>query len=428
LSTLLARREGDLVRNWRSEQIRNVALVGHGGSGKTTLVEALAHCAGVLSRVGRVEDGNTLSDYEPEELKRHISTCTSVVNLESEDHLLCVLDAPGYPDFLGEVAAALSACELAVIVVSATDGVQVGTELAFELAEQAGVARMFFVNKLDKERADYEGVVKELVERFGAGVAPIEMPIGSESSFEGVVDLLTDEAIVYVNGRPEHRPIPEGMAATEHTLRDQLVEGIVVGDDDLMERYLDGYVPSPAELEATLATGISKATVFPIVCGSAKSGIGIDRLAELIFEIGPSPLAGPPVSVLAGGSSHPVEPNQSGEPLAYVFKTISDPFVGKVSWLKVLSGHLRPDTNLVNTRSHAEERLHGIFAQRGREQLASPVPPPVRSSRWPRQPRFRPLIPWPLDPPRWWFSPAYRPPAPSTPLRWLRSPTGTRTR
>ena len=195
--------------------------------------------------------------------------------------------------------------------------------------------------------------------------------MGEEAGFRGIADLLTDTAIIYENGKPQSGPIPDDLAAVEHEVREQLVEGIVVGDDGLMERYLEGEVLSGAELEATLANGVAQGLVFPVVCGSAVTGVGIDRLATLLAEIAPTPDSRPPVEVRAGDSVTEVACNPAGQPLAQVFKTISDPYVGKISLLRVLSGTIRPDTVLTDPRTHADQRLHVLQLLRGKE--AQPV-------------------------------------------------------
>jgi elongation factor G len=360
-----------------SSLIRNVALVGHGGAGKTSLAEALLFVSGAINRQGRVEDGTTVCDFDPEEVKRTISVSTSLASFEFAGHKINLLDCPGYADFLPEVEAALRVADLAVFVVSAVEGVEVQTEVVWKLAEQLGLPRMIFVNKEDRERADFERVLAQLQSLFGRGVAPLELPLDEEAGFHAVVDLLTDTAIVYDDEQGHHHdePVPEAIAAHEHEVHDALVEGIVEADDALMERYLEGDEPSPKELEDTLAKGVLAGTVFPVICGSALKDVGIDLLAKFICEIGPSPLDRPPVMAEAAGDLHEVACDPEGQPLAYVWKTLVDRHVGKVSLFKVLSGTIRPDTVLTNPRSHADERLHALFTLRGKEQVpVSEVP------------------------------------------------------
>ncbi|MBV9932753.1 MAG: elongation factor G [Actinobacteria bacterium] len=356
------------MKSFPPAKIRNVALVGHGGAGKTTLTEALLHCAGAINRVGRVEDGTTTTDFEPEEVKRTISVALSLAPFEWEGHKVNLIDCPGYADFLHEVDAAFQVADLAVFVVSAVEGVEVQTEVAWRMAADRQLPRMIFINKLDRERASFERTLEQLRSTFGAGVAPLELPIGEEAAFHGVADLLTDKAITYDTGKAVEGEIPEEMEAQEHQVHDNLVEGIVVADDDLMERYLEGDTPSPKELEETLAHGVASATVFPVICGSATKEVALDRLAQFICEIGPSPLDRPPVTVEAGGGTQEIPCDPAGQPLAYVFRTLADPYVGKVSIFKVLSGTIRPDAVLTNPRTHADEKLHGLFTLRGKEQ------------------------------------------------------------
>jgi elongation factor G len=359
------------MKSYSTDKIRNVVLVGHSGTGKTTLTEALLSRAGAIARAGRVEDGNTVSDFEPEEQKRRISISLALAPFEWEGHKVNLIDTPGYADFVGDVGAALQVADLAVFVVSAVEGVEVQTEAIWKRCVALELPRLVFVNKLDKERADYERTLEQLRSTFGAGVAPLELPIGLEAGFKGVADLLTDSAFIYQpDGTHVSGPIPDDMTELEHQVHDNLVEGIVVADDALMERYLEGDIPSAAELEHTLAHGVASATVFPVVCGSAITGVGVDRLADFLCEIGPSPADRPAVNVEAGDKAIGIAPDSSGQPLAYVFKTIADPYVGQLSLFKVLSGSIKSDDQLVNSANGTAERLHGLFVLRGKEQTA----------------------------------------------------------
>jgi elongation factor G len=348
------------VKTYPSAKIRNVALVGHGGAGKTTLAEALLHVAGATQRMGRVEDGTTVSDFDPEEHKRGISVGLSVLPFEYEGHKINLLDCPGYADFVGDVVAALRVADLALFVISAVDGVEVQAEIAWKLAEAAGIPRAFFVNKLDRDRASFARTMDELKAKFGAGVAPLELAIGEEASLSGVVDLLSDTAYTYAEGARTGTAgeVPESLADQEHAVHDALIEGIVVGDDDLMERYLGDERIEYSELAGALAQGIASGSVFPVLCGSATRLVGVDRLAHFLVEEAPAP------SVTA-----------EGPPATFVFKTIADPYVGRVNVFKVHSGSVRPDAVLTNGRTMTDERLHQLFTLRGKEQEpASEVP------------------------------------------------------
>jgi len=349
-------------------RIRNVALVGHGGSGKTTLAEALLHAAGTIPRMGRVEDGTAVCDSEPEEARHHLSASLALASFEWQSTKINLLDCPGYADFFGEVSAALGVADLAVFVVSAVEGVEVQTEIAWALAAERQIPRMVFINKLDRERADFDRTLSQAQDVFGAGIAPLELPVGAEGGFRGVLDLLSDRAITYDTGSAVEGPVPDDLAATEHQIHDSLVEGIVVADDSLMERYLEGDTIGFEELEKTLAHGVAAGSVFPVVCGSALKGIGIDRLADLIVEIGPSPAERPAVPVVAGDDITEVAPDPAAKPLAVVFKTVADPF-GRISMMKVLSGTIRADEALVNTRTRTDERIHQLFGLRGKDHL-----------------------------------------------------------
>ncbi|MBA3289640.1 MAG: elongation factor G [Acidimicrobiia bacterium] len=364
-----------------TDKIRNVALIGHAGAGKTTLVESLLMRAGVLARAGRVEDGTTVCDTEPEEVKRTMSLSLALAPFEwsasdGERYKVNLIDTPGYADFASDLDAALSVADLAVLVVSAVDGVEVGTELAWHRAVELGVPRMVFVTKEDKPRADFHGVLQQLRTMFGSGFVPLELPLGEEERLHGVADVLTDQGFEYdADGGRHAEPLPPDVADEEHRLHDEIVEEIVAGDDEQLERYLSGDVPSASELERTLAHEVLDGLEFPVLLGSAATGVGIDRLADFICELGPSP-ADRPVTVLAGaqgaGGAVPVTADPGGKSLVYVFKTVADQFVGQVSLVKVLSGTVAVDDRLVNTTTGTEERLHGLFHLRGKEHLAAP--------------------------------------------------------
>jgi len=359
--------------------IRNVALVGHHGAGKTTLAEALLAATGALARRGSVEKGTTVMDFEPEEMSRQLSVSTSLASFTVNGVKVNLLDTPGYADFAGEMVTALANADLAVLVVSATDGVQAQTEDTWRAAGRLGVPRVIVVNKLDRERADFDRTLADIRQTFGAGVAPVELPIGHEADFHGVIDLLDDTATHYdiasagvaapVDGTVppagHEGPIPDDLVDEEHTVHEQLVEGIVVGDDDLMERYLNGETLDYAELEKSLAGGVASAAVFPVLCCSATSGVGVDRLARLIEELCPSPGSRPPVLATAGTETAEIPSDPSGPTVLTVTKTYNDSHTGKMSLCKVLSGTLQPDAVLVNSRTREEERLHALQSMAG---------------------------------------------------------------
>lgn len=367
--------------------VRNVALVGHGGSGKTTLAEALLLRAGAVPRAGRVEDGSTVCDHEPEEVARGSSVALGVADLDWTcsqgcPHRVTLLDTPGAPDFAGAVDAALSVADLAVVVVSAVDGVQSGTEAAWRRCDEAGIPRLVVVSQEDRARADFHRVldqVRDLAQRTGhdpAAVVPLELPLGEEQALHGVADVLSDRGLDYTpDGRHRDCDLPADVADEEHRLHDEVTEEIVAHDDDQLERYLSGDVPDAADLERTLAREVARGTAVPVLVVSAATGVGVDRLADLVCEIGPSPADRPArLRVGTGGAATtdlPADPG--GEPVLHVFRTVADPFVGQVSVFKVLSGTVRPGDRLVSTATGTEERLHGLFRLRGREHLPADV-------------------------------------------------------
>ena len=341
------------AKTFPTEKIRNIALVGHGGAGKTSLAEALLFSAGVIPRLGKVEDGNTVTDFDPEEARRRISVSLAMAPFEHSGHKVNVIDTPGYADFLSDVAAALRAADLAVFVVSAVEGVEVQTEVVWRMCDELGLPRCVFVNKLDRERSSFARTLDQLKDRFGQGIAPLELPIGEEGAFHGVVDLLDDHAVFYADGTATEGEIPPEMEVEEHSVHDALIEGIVVGDDALMERYLADEAIPYEELAHALADGVATGTVFPVLCGSATKLIGVDRLAAFVCEEGPPPAAA------------------DGAPVAFVFKTIVDPYVGHVNLFKVLQGTVKTDATLVNGRTMHEEKLHQLSVMRGKEQEAA---------------------------------------------------------
>ncbi|HEX3946075.1 MAG TPA: elongation factor G, partial [Acidimicrobiales bacterium] len=352
--------------------IRNVALVGHHGAGKTTLAEALLVATGAISRQGSVERGTTVCDFEPEATDRQLSVALAVAPIEVDGVKVNLLDTPGTIDFAADVQTALALADLAVIVVGATDGVQAQTEDAWRAAAALGLPRVVVVDKLDRDRADFDRVLTEIGQAFGAGVAPVELPIGAEAAFCGVIDLLDDTATLYEPGAGPpvagtEGPIPDELVTAEHRVHEQLVEGIVVGDDDLMARYLDGETISRIELQASLAGGVAAGVVFPVLCCSGATGVGVDRLARLLVELCPSPAHHRPAVVRAGDQTVEVPCDPAGRPLLVVARSLSDHHSGKLSLCKVLSGTVQPDLVLVNTRTRVDERLHVLQTLRGHE-------------------------------------------------------------
>ena len=357
------------MKAFAPECIRNVVLVGPPGSGKTSLAEAMLYRAGAVGRVGRVEDGSTVCDHEPEEKAAGHSLSTGLAMFEWEGHKVNLLDTPGTYDFAGEALGALAAADLAVFVIDASSGLDHSSVSLWREASKRSLPRMLFINKLDREHANFDSVLAELQSAFGAGVAPLEIPIGLAETFHGVADLLTDTAWLYDSGHGEQAEIPEELRAREADIHEALVENIVVADDDLLERYLDGDVPAFAELEKVLGKGVASASVFPVVCGSATGPIAVDRLCNYLVEVGPSPLDRAPTTVTVAGTETEVVPDPAADPLVQVFKTAVDPYLGHISYLRVLTGTVRNDSSLTNGRTGDSERFRNLVTMRGGESI-----------------------------------------------------------
>ena len=348
------------------DRIRNVVLVGHGGSGKTSIAEALLYAGGVTTRLGNVTDGNTTTDYEPEEIDRQSSISLAVAPIDWHGYKINVIDTPGYSDFIGEVRSALRAADLALFVVSGTDGVEVQTEAIWKLAEEEGIARAFFINKLDRERSSYTRVLSELKDAFGTSVAPVEMPVGSESNLRGVAGVVSEHAFLYEGGGWEGKEVdpPDEIKAALDEVHTSLVEAVVENDEELLEAYFEGEMPSQQQLVDGLREGIANRTIYPVLCGSATALIGIDRLADLIIRDGPSPLDRP-MPPIEGEDEFATNP--AGPVEAYVFKTISDPYLGRISLFRLFSGTIKADIVLENPRVAASGKLHNLFFMHGKE-------------------------------------------------------------
>lgn len=347
------------------EKIRNVALVGHGGSGKTTLAEALLFVGGATTRQGSVDNGTSLLDYDPEEQSRGISINLAVAALDWDGHRINLIDTPGYADFAGDARAALRAADLALFVVSGVDGVEVGTELMWKAAAEEGIPRAIYINKLDRERASFSRTLEQLREAFGKRVAPIHIPVGEEHELNGLARVVTSRVYLYPEGSGRGQLLdapPPGLADLLTSTHTALIESVVETDEDLMEAYFEGKEPSREVVVSTVHKGMLNGEVFPVLIGSGHRLIGVDTLAEFLCDFAPSPLERvvPPLTL---GS---LDIRVDGPAIATVFKTISDPFVGKVSLLRVLSGTIRRDDNLAITNGPTV-RMHNLFHIQGKD-------------------------------------------------------------
>ena len=362
------------LKTYDAKDIRNVLLVGHGGSGKTTLLEAMLFTAGAITRMGTVEDGNTVSDHDPDEQRKGISVSLSMAPIEWQGVKINVLDAPGYADFIGDVRSAIRAADAVIVVVSAVDGVEVQTEVAWELAVEAGLPRAIFVNKLDRERSDFQATLDQLVSSFGNQVAPFELPIGAEHEFEGVADLLHEKADRYPSGpRAEETEWPEEIHRIADPAREKLIEAVAESDDALIEEYLEVGTLPEEHIVSGAKDGFARARLAPVLVGSAAKAIGIDRLLDFIVEEFPSPLdRGPMTAIDKDGTETERTTEATGPLTAFVFKTLSDPFVGHITMFRVFSGSMRPDSTVHDTTQGTDERIGQLFTLIGKEH--EPVP------------------------------------------------------
>lgn len=356
------------MKAYRPEQIRNVGLFSHGGAGKTTLGEAMLFNAGAINRVGRVEDGASTSDYEPEEIKRHISVNLSLLPFEWKGHKVNLLDAPGYLDFAGEVREAIRAIDSALVLVDAVAGVEVGTELVWKQLEAAGMPRAILVNKIDRENSSFERTVDTLRARFGKAVVAVQVPIGAQDRFAGVVDLIKMRGLLGADLTPG--PIPGDLTGTCGTFREQLIEAVAETDDDLISKYLEGEELGQDELLKALHKAVGAGQIFPVLVASGGSNRAVRGVMDAIVELLPPPTERPAVTAteVASGKEVTLESSESGPLAALVFKTTADPFVGKLTYFRVFSGTFKSDSHIWNARSGREERVGQLFVVRGKTQ------------------------------------------------------------
>jgi elongation factor G len=360
------------LKRYPTDHIRNVLVVGHGGAGKTSLVEALLYATGATSRVGRVEDGSTVTDFEPEEVRKHISVSLAVAPVESRGCKINLLDAPGYADFVGEVRAALPAVDAVLFVVSAVDGVETQTEVVWTMVEELGLPRAFFVNKLDRDRASFMRTLDAIQAVFGKGCPPLYLPIGEEQGFRGLVGLLSNRAFEYSDGKRTEGEVPAELTGAAERLREQLIETVIQEseDEELMERYLGGETITPTDLIPDLEQAVAAGRLFPVLAGSATKAIGTDELLEVITQAFPSPVKRRAYEgVVPGSDKRATRSADPSAPLAaYVFKTISDPYVGRMNLFRVVSGTFLPDSTVLNASKGKDERVGNLLTVRGKSQ------------------------------------------------------------
>jgi elongation factor G len=354
-----------------ADRIRNVALIGHRGSGKTSLHEALLFEAGAVNRLGCVEDGTTVSDHEEDEKRRRHSINACVTCFEHDEREINLIDTPGDPSFVADAAAALRAADSCVVVVSAVAGVEVNTERLWRRADEEGLARLVFVNMLDRERADFFAALDSLKAAFGQHAVATEIPIGAEGEVRGVVDLIDMEAFVYADagrGGAERVPISDELRPQAEEYREKLMDEVAENSDELMERYLDGEEIAHEEIVTALKKGVTEGHLFPVTCGVAVRNLGTDRLLEALVEDLPSPRMRGALAALDGdGEAVAIEPDDDGPLLAYVFKTTADPFTGRVNLFRVYSGTIRSDSQAVNVSRGQKERIGQLGQPLGKD-------------------------------------------------------------
>ncbi|MBU1711538.1 MAG: elongation factor G [Proteobacteria bacterium] len=356
----------------RLNKLRNIALVGHGSSGKTTLSEIMLFKTGVIKRLGRVEDGNTAMDFEPEELKRLISISSGFHQLNWKKHVISLIDTPGDQNFFTDTINSMQGADGAIVVIDAVDGIKVQTEMAWDYAKEFALPCAIFINKLDRERSDFARTLKEAVSIFDPKPIIIQLPLGSENNFRGVVDLITMKAHVYgPDGKVTIGDIPEEMIELANKERESLIENIAEADDNLIERYLEGETLSDEEIKSALRKGTISRIFVPVICGSAIKDICIDLLFDLIINCMPSPNERTPkkgINPINDGETIERTPDPDAPFSAFVFKTVADPYAGRLSIMKIVSGSLGASGNFYNTNKESRERYNQLLMIAGKEQ------------------------------------------------------------
>jgi len=351
------------------KNIRNVVLLGHNGSGKTSLSEAILFNAGAINRLGKVEEGTTTSDFEVEEIKSRMSINLSLLPCDWKNTRLNIIDTPGYADFVGEVKAGVRVAETAIIVISASAGVEVGTEQAWQYSEEGKVSRIVYVNKMDRENANFDRCMEDIQNKFGLKCAPLQLPVGAHTTYEGIIDLLRMKA--YLGSPSKETEIPSGMQPRALQYREKLIEAIAETDDTLLEKYLGGEQLNQDELTSALRKALFEGKIIPILAGSAFQNNGVSALMDFLVEYTPSP-AERKFTVIRDTIEEIMEPSENGPLAALVFKATADPYVGKLTYIRVYSGVLSSNSQVWNSTKSASERIGQLYLIRGKNQ--EPVP------------------------------------------------------
>jgi elongation factor G len=362
---------GGWMKEYTTDQIRNIVLLGHGSAGKTSLAEAMLFQTGATNRLGKVEEGTTVADFDEEEIRRHISLSLSLLPCEWKNHKINVLDTPGYTDFAGEVVSAVHVADAGLVLVDAVAGVEVGTELVWARADARELPRMVLINKMDRDNASFERTLDALRDTFGGEFVPVQLPIGSQADFDGVVDLITMKAFYGPDARLAD--IPDSMADQIKVYRKALMETVAAeGDEELILRYFESEELTDDEIHRGLKAAIASGGAIPVFCAAATKSLGIGPLMDCILALAPAPSEVGMVVAEGAGGEEEIAPDASGPLAALVFKTMADPYVGKLSYFRVYGGTLTSDTRFFNSRAGEEERLGQLYSMRGKEQL--PVP------------------------------------------------------
>ena len=353
------------MNRYAAKDIRNLAVVGHQGTGKTTLVEAMLYLTGAKDRMGRVEDGTTTTDYDPAEQKRGISISAAMAPVEWKGCKLNLIDTPGYADFVGEVCGALRVADAALVLAAAASGVEVGTENVWDIAAERNLPRILLVSKMDRENADFGAMVQQLRTLFGSRVIPVQVPIGAAETFKGVVDLVRMRAFVWNGKEYAEGEVPADMADACASYREQLLEAVAETDDDLITKYLEGEELTEDEVSRGLKEGVRQASIFPVLCCSAVKLVGIQTLLDRLVATAPSPVDALPV-----GDEAKLEPREDAAPVAFVWKTSADRYVGKLTYFRVYSGVIKSDAHIFNPNRDRDERVGQLYVMRGESQEA----------------------------------------------------------
>lgn len=363
------------MKEYSINNLRNVGIIGHSGSGKTSLMEALLYHTGETDRLGRIEDGTTVSDYDVEEKRRKVSISTSIANCEWKDIKINLIDMPGYFDFVGEMIEGLNAVDISMISVCGVSGIEVGTEKAWEYATEHKMPKAIFINKLDRENSNFEKVLEQLKEKFGTSVVPIQYPIGSEDNFKGIVNIISNRARLFnpKTRQMEEADVPEELIDKVEECKQMLMEAVAETDETLLDKYFSEGELSKEEIYQGLVKATSNGDIAPIMCGSSLTGVGIHTLLEDIVECFPSPIESNMYMAkdLKTNEYVNVKINESDPFSAFVFKTIADPFVGKLSMFRVITGVAKSDTVIYNSSKEKEEKVGTMYFIKGKQQIST---------------------------------------------------------